>query len=152
MRVQQVAPIYTEKLGKLGWIHQQSSYAEGSAVPAAQNLGGGTVYLGGGLGQLRDVGTTAAQDQLGPYAYTMATTFGAGVGGGIIGFVAGKADNDSMWRGAIFSASLAGLGNGMAHLRDDQGKAFGAGLMIAALWGMFWAVKPMVKGAYRAAF
>jgi hypothetical protein len=160
-RVAQIAPIYTEKLGRLGWIDAMSP-TDSARVdptrydwPGVAGLGGFGVDMTGArpssgsqLGQLRDADAASAQEDLGPFAYTIATTFGAGVGGGLIGFVAGKAKPDPMWRGAIFSASLAGLGNSMAHLRSDKSKAFGAGMMLASLWGLWWSFKPMVAGQY----
>jgi hypothetical protein len=145
--VQQIAPIYTEKFGAdrgLGWVNAESPYDSAAVTPS--RFGGFGVKLVG-MGDLRNPGASPGTDELGPFAVTMASTFGAGIGGGIIGFVAGKADNDAMWRGAIFSASLAGMGNSMAHMRSDTSKVFGAFLLISSLWGMFWAVKPMVRGA-----
>jgi hypothetical protein len=106
-------------------------------------------FVPSALGQLRDQPTAATNtEDLGQIGYTAATTFGAALGGGLIGLVAGRAKSDPIWRGAIFSGSLAGIGNSMSHLRNDQSKALGSVLMLASLWGMWWSFKPLVTGQY----
>lgn len=152
---QQIAPIYTtSRLGRLGYIQAQygtQGLGQLGQVLAYQGQAPGPqvrstrVFGLGQLGQLRQT-TQEPSDEVGPYMTTAATTLGAGLGGGIIGLVAGKASTDSMWRGAIFSASLAGISNSMSHLRQDKNKAFGGAVLLAGLYGMWWAFKPMLKG------
>jgi hypothetical protein len=157
MRVQQIAPIYTEKLGRLGWINRENPFDSLTVAPN-RFVDRGTVIQPGTrsfvptrmtLGQLRDqpAGSNDAGD-LGQVGYSVATTFGAALGGGLIGLVAGRAKTDPIWRGAIFSGSLAGIGNSMSHLRNDKSKALGAVMMIGSLWGMWWSFKPLVTGQY----
>ena len=152
---QQVAPIYTEKLGRLGHLTPQVS------APFAGLDGLGDVTLDPSraanpfgqpfaqpltLGQLRTDATPAADDTtLGPGGWTAATVIGAGMGGAIVGFVAGKGERDSVYRGGFFSAALAGLGASLGHLRQDQNKIFGMSLLLGSLWTLGWAFRPMYR-------
>lgn len=92
-----------------------------------------SAYGLGGLGQV-----VASNDWL----YAGATVVGAGIGGGLIGYVAAKKQMDGVKRGAAFSGGLTAVVNGFSGWKAN-GALLSATLVGGGLAGMWWAIKQL---------
>lgn len=93
----------------------------------AQNLAG--------LGALPQAGSA------GDWMFTLSTLAGAGIGGGLVGWVAAKRSKDAAKRGAVFSMGLTGVADGFRSW--SQSPVRGAIMVGGGLTGIWWVLRKL---------
>ena len=115
---------------------------DGSADPALNRSflpqGQGDWSQNVGLRGLQGLG--AAGDP-GDWMFTLSTLAGAGIGGGLVGWVAAKKSTDAAQRGAVFSMGLTGVADGFRSWRQSPTR--GAILVGGGLAGLWWVLRKL---------
>ncbi len=106
----------------------QSDWSQNLVLPGLSGLGRV------GLGQVRQPGQN-------DWLFTASTLAGAAVGGGLVGWVAGKKSKDGAQRGALFSVGLTSVADGFSSWRHSPTK--GAILVGGGLAGLWWVLRKL---------
>lgn len=109
--------------------------AVGPDIPRGAGDWSQTTYALGGLRGGAGLGATSGRDWL----YMLATVAGAGVGGGLVGYIAANRSGDGAQRGGAFSAGLTGVANGFGSLRSGS-PLFGAVTALGGLGAIWWSL------------
>ena len=137
---QEYAAFYEPHLRGAGGYGSGTGYTGQHGGYRPQATGARASYLG----QLRQPAAPGgAPIVAGDFLYTTALLLGSGIGGGLIGFVAARGDEEGVWRGAIASASMIGIVDGTNYAFRTQEKLAGMMLLLGGLYGTWWATKPI---------